>query len=81
MRTVTLNIDEIYVPAEPRKLLDAERVEQVAEEIIEDTEQTPIQVRKGKDRYVLVKGIHRLEARRALGEDTIEAFIVAARRF
>ena len=45
----------------------------------EDEEQ-PILVRKGKDRYVLIKGVHRLEARKALGEKIIQAFIVSARR-
>ncbi|MBT6592303.1 MAG: ParB N-terminal domain-containing protein, partial [Rhodospirillaceae bacterium] len=40
----------------------------------------PIQVRLGKDRYVLIEGLHRLEAVKALGEETIVAIVVAARR-
>jgi len=77
---VILKIEEIYVPVEHRKELDPQRVESVAEKIMEEAEEQPILVRQGKDRYVLVKGIHRLEARKALGEETIKAFIVSARR-
>jgi uncharacterized ParB-like nuclease family protein len=77
---VSLKIEEIYVPVERRKELDLQRVESVAETIMEEAEERPIQVRRGKDRYVLVKGVHRLEARKALGEETIQAFIVSARQ-
>lgn len=79
LKAVVLKIDEIYVPVERRKELDPQRVESVAVEIMEEDEENPIQVRRGKDRYVLVKGVHRLEARKALGEKTIQAFIVNAR--
>ncbi len=80
LRVVILKIEEIYIPAERRKEIDPEKVEAVAEKIMEDeNEHPPIQVRRGKDRYVLVKGVHRLEARKALGDDTIPAFIVDAR--
>ncbi len=81
MRAINLRIDDIYVPAERRKELDPERVEAVAEDIMEETDERPIHVREGKGRYVLVKGVHRLEARKALGEVSIQAFIVSARRF
>ncbi len=80
MLAVILKIEEIYVPVERRKELDLQSVESVAEEIMEEAEEQPILVRQGKDRYVLVKGVHRLEARKALGEETIQAFIVTARR-
>ena len=80
LKAVPLNIDEIYVPADRRKELDPDKVEATAESIMEDAEEKPIQVRRGKDRYVLVKGIHRLEARKALGDKTIQAFIVDARQ-
>ncbi len=80
MRVVVLRIEEIYVPTERRKELDPEKVEAVAEEIMDEAEERPIQVRPGKGRYVLIKGVHRLEARKALGEETIQAFIVSARR-
>ena len=68
------------MPAERRKELDAQKVERLAEEILAEAGETPIQVREGKGRYVLVRGVHRLEARKALSEETIQAFIVAARQ-
>ena len=80
MLAVILKIEEIYVPVERRKELDLQSVKSVAEEIMEEAEEQPILVRQGKDRYVLVKGVHRLEARKALGEETIQAFIVSARQ-
>ncbi len=79
MRTKEVKIDEIYVPADRRKELDPQKVEEIAEQIIEEVAQRPIQVRRGKDRYVLIKGVNRLEAQKALGNETIEAAIVAAR--
>lgn len=79
LQSVVLKIDDIYVPLDRRKELDLERVETVAEDMLE-ADEPPILVRKDKDRYILVKGIHRLEARRALGDETIQAFIVRARQ-
>ena len=78
LKAVAIKIEGIYVPAGLRSQLNPQRVESVAEEIMGETEEQPIQVRLGKDRYVLIKGVHRLEARRALGDETIQAFIVAA---
>jgi ParB-like chromosome segregation protein Spo0J len=40
----------------------------------------PILVRKDGERYVLVEGLHRLEACRQLGEDSIFGYLVQARR-
>jgi len=48
---------------------------------MEGEEDEPIHVRQGKDRYVLVRGIHRLEARKALGDVDIQVFIVGARLY
>lgn len=73
-------IDEIYVPADKRKTLDPARVDELAENIIDNGMTTPIHIRQGKGRYVLIAGLHRLEAMKALGEETIEAIIVQARR-
>ena len=79
LKAIVVKIEEIYVPAERRKEIDLQKVEAVAEEIMEETEEQPIQVRRGKGRYVLVTGVHRLEARKALGEETIQVIIVGAR--
>ena len=78
LKAVVINIKEIYVPIGLHKELDTSKVELVAEKIMDDSQELPIKVRRGKGRYVLVRGIHRLEAHKALGDDTIEAFIVAA---
>jgi len=37
-------------------------------------------VRQDGDRFVLVEGLHRLEACKALGEETILGFLVDARK-
>ena len=76
-----LNIADIYVPLDRRKEVDPQRVEALAESIMAGNEEQPIHVREDKKRgYILVKGIHRLEARKALGDETIGVFIVLARR-
>ncbi len=79
LTVVVVKIEEIYVPTELRKQLDPQEVEAVAEQIMAGAEERPIQARRGKGRYVLVKGVHRLEARKALGEETIQAYIGRAR--
>ncbi|HTP81954.1 MAG TPA: ParB N-terminal domain-containing protein [Alphaproteobacteria bacterium] len=79
MQSVPVKLDEIYVPAKFRATLDPAKVEAIAESVITEGLKTPIQVRRDKERYVLIAGLHRLEAVRTLGETTIQAFIVAAR--
>ncbi len=66
------------------KTLDPARVEALAEDIIEHGQKTPISVRQerrpdGSERYVLVEGLHRLEALKALGEATVTGFVVQSR--
>ena len=80
MKSVPVALDEIYVPVKLRAGLDPAKVAALAESILEQGQQSPIQVRRDKERYVLVTGLHRLEAVRSLGEKTIPALIVAARR-
>ena len=79
MKPEKVKLDAIYVPAKFRGTLDRQKVEGLAENMLAVGQQTPIQVRRDKERYVLVAGFHRLEALRALGSDTIEALIVNAR--
>jgi len=71
-------IEMIYVPVKRRKALKAEIVQQIAESILEIGQQAPIQVRPDEGRLVLVEGLHRLEACKALGEKTIIALLVSA---
>lgn len=80
LKPVKIPVAEIYVPAGQRKAFDEGKLEQRAEEYLSDHDSPPIQVRKGKGRYVLVKGLHRLEAAKALGEELVEAILVQAQR-
>lgn len=82
MEDQTLPVDAIRVPVKRRKTLDESRVAEIAESMIEEGQLTPILVRRDGDGegFVLVEGLHRLEACRALGEETVTALIVQARR-
>ena len=72
-------IDKIYVPVKRRKALKSELVQEIAESILEIGQQAPILVRPDEDRFVLVEGLHRLEACKALGEKTIIGLLVSAK--
>lgn len=85
MKEVAIVIKEVYVPTKRRKTLDTQVVDDLAEDILENGQKDPILVRMAEERkdnarYVLVEGMHRLEACRELGEETILALIVHARR-
>jgi sulfiredoxin len=80
MKSVAVPVDQIYVPSQLRRTLDADKVQRLAEDILSAGQKTPIQVRRDGERYVLVTGLHRLEAMRALGESAIDSLIVRARR-
>ena len=78
MKDVVIKIAEIYIPASKRGPIDADKVQSLAESIAEVGQQSPILVRPDKARYVLVSGLHRLEACKALGETTVKANLVQA---
>jgi ParB-like chromosome segregation protein Spo0J len=80
MKRETLEIDKIYVPAKRRATLDPKKAQEIAESILQVGQQIPILVRKDSERFVLVEGLHRLEACRQLGEKTIIGYLVQARR-
>lgn len=80
MREIKIKIDDIYVPVKRRKSFDPERAGGLAEDILVNGQISPILVRKDDERFVLVEGLHRLEACKALGEETILACVVQARR-
>jgi sulfiredoxin len=79
MRIEKFAITDIYVPTKRRATLKPETVQQLAESILETGQKTPILVRKDGARFVLVEGLHRLEACRQLGEATINGYLVQAR--
>jgi sulfiredoxin len=80
MKTKVFPIASIYVPVKRRATLDAGKVQAIAESVMEIGQKAPILVRQDGDRFVLVEGLHRLEACRSLGEETILGYLVEARR-
>jgi ParB-like chromosome segregation protein Spo0J len=73
-------VDDIYIPLERRKLLDADKARSLAEDILEHGMKLPIMVRFDGKRHIIVEGLHRLEAARILGEKTISAYLVQAKK-
>ena len=61
-------IDKIYVPVKRKKVLKPKLVQEIAESILEIGQQAPILVRSDEGRFVLLDGLHRFEACKALGE-------------
>jgi ParB-like chromosome segregation protein Spo0J len=71
-------IEKIHIPAKKGRTLQPARVRELAESILETGQQAPISVRADKDQFVLVEGLHRLEACKALGETSVIAVVVEA---
>jgi hypothetical protein len=69
-------IEKIFVPTKQKKAIKPEIVGEIAESILDIGQQAPISVRLDGDRLVLVEGLHRLEACKALGETTILGVLV-----
>jgi ParB-like chromosome segregation protein Spo0J len=80
MKRENFPLETIYVPVKRRATLVQARVDELAALMLKDGQQTPILVRPDGERFVLVEGLHRLEAARALGEKTIVGFRVDARK-
>ena len=79
LKNQNFSIEQIYVPVKRRKTLNPQTVQEIAESMLQSGQTTPILVRKDGERLVLVEGLHRLEACRALGETTIVGLLVQAR--
>ncbi|MDI3335317.1 ParB N-terminal domain-containing protein [Defluviimonas aestuarii] len=79
LQKTTFPIDRVRVPVKRAKTLDPAKVAQLAESILEEGQLTPIRVRADGENFVLVEGLHRLEALKALGEETIEGYLTQAR--
>ena len=75
----TVAVSDIRVPLKRKKTLCEDKVQNIAESILENGQITPIQVRPDGEGYVLIEGLHRLEALRLLGEDSVLAYFVRAR--
>jgi ParB-like chromosome segregation protein Spo0J len=78
MRREKIAIANIYVPIKRRATLKPESVQEIARSILEVGLQAPILVRRDGERFVLVEGLHRLEACKALGEEIIDGYLVQA---
>lgn len=68
MKRETLAIADIYVPVKRRATRDQKRVDEIATSMLDKGQQAPILVWADGARFVLVEGLHRLEAAKALGE-------------
>lgn len=75
----TLAIDKVRVPVKRMKTLDEAKVMVLAEDILENGQKVPIRVRADGEAFVLIEGLHRLEALRALGEESVTGYVVHAR--
>lgn len=73
-------IANIYVPVKRRATVNQATVDEIAASMLEEGQKTPILVRQDGARFVLVEGLHRLEAAKALGERTIVGYLVQARK-
>jgi sulfiredoxin len=80
MKRETFAVADIYVPIKRRTTLEQKRVDEIAASMLDGGQQTPILVRADGPRFVLVEGLHRLEAAKALGEKTIVGYRVDARK-
>ena len=80
MKRETIPIADVYVPIKRRATLEQKRADELAASILDKGLLAPILVRADGVRFVLVEGLHRLEAAKALGEQTIIAFLVDARK-
>ena len=80
MKREIFAVADIYVPVKRRATLEQKRVDEIAASMLDNGQQTPILVRQDGARFVLVEGLHRPEAAKALGEKTIIGFRVDARK-
>jgi sulfiredoxin len=80
LRRQMLAIQDVYVPVKRHQTLDTKKVAALAESMLAKGQEAPILVRPDGQRFVLVEGLHRLEACKALGETTVPAYLVQARK-
>ena len=77
----SLEIAKIHVPVKRRAALDPAKVTTISESMLADGLKMPIQVREDGARFVLIAGLHRLEAAKTLGQTKIDAYLVQAQKF
>jgi sulfiredoxin len=79
LKRETFAIADIYVPIKRRATLEQKRVDEIAASMLDKGQETQIMVRSDGARFVLVEGLHRLEAAKALGKKPV-GFRVEARK-
>ncbi|WGT48621.1 ParB N-terminal domain-containing protein [Thioclava nitratireducens] len=72
-------INRVRVPVKRAKTLDIAKMTELAEKILEHGQLTPIRVRADGENFVLIEGLHRREAMKARGEETVDGYLVHAR--
>lgn len=80
MQIHQVKLESIYIPIERRKRLDLPEAQALAEDILENGIKIPIHVRFDGKRHVLIEDLHRLGASRLMGNVTISANLVQARK-
>ena len=80
LKRETIAAADIYVPIKRRATLEQKSVDEIAVSMLDSGQQTPILLRADGARFVLVEGLHRLEAAKALGDKAIIGFRVNARK-
>ena len=79
MKKEQIPIAKVRVPVKRMKTLEPDKIATLAEDILENGQTTPVRLRADGQGFVLIEGLHRLEAMKALGEVEIEAYLVQAR--
>jgi sulfiredoxin len=80
MKREKFAIANFYVPVKRRATLNPVTVQAIAQSMLEVGQMTPILVRRDGERFVLLHGPHRLEASKALGEDSIFGYLVQVQK-
>jgi len=80
LKRQAFELAKIRVPVKRAKTLEPEKVTEIAVSILDEGMHTPIHLRADKGGYVLLEGLHRLEACRELRETTIDGYLMQARQ-
>jgi sulfiredoxin len=75
-----LAIQDVYVLVRRRPTLDTQRVDALAESMLEKGQEAPTLLRPDGSRFVLAEDLHRLKGGKALGEKTVPAYFVQPRK-
>jgi sulfiredoxin len=76
LKRETFPIDNIYVPTTRRKTIKPEHVREIAVSMLAKGRETPHSGAAGRRALRAGRGLHRLEAAKALGETTIIGYLV-----